>query len=149
LFSPVSYLTYPDSNFLISEPTEDGTNWSIGGPGWLLEGIADYGRNQFGVNNEAYGWRLSGYKVGQKYTDAYRVAAAFLVFIENNYNSDIVKQLFDIQYDDTYTDDVWVDLTGESLDDLWNAYKQAGDGRKRRDIDDHPKNVKHENISSA
>jgi len=49
------------------------------GPGWLTEGIADYARYKFGVNNPAAKWALPAYKSTQKYTDAYRVTARFLV----------------------------------------------------------------------
>lgn len=37
------------------------------GPGWLTEGIADYARNQFGVNNAAANWKLPDYKPTQNY----------------------------------------------------------------------------------
>ena len=35
------------------------------GPGWLTEGIADYARYKFGVNNDAAKWSLTPYKAGQ------------------------------------------------------------------------------------
>ena len=52
------------------------------GPGWLTEGIADYARYKFGINNPAAKWALPDYKPTQKYTDAYRITARFLVWIE-------------------------------------------------------------------
>src|SRR5882762_9459549 len=43
------------------------------GPGWLTEGIADYARNKFGVNNAAAKWVLPEFKPTQNYDNAYRV----------------------------------------------------------------------------
>src|ERR1700748_2900391 len=42
------------------------------GPGWLTEGIADYARNKFGVNNPAAKWSLPDFKASQHYDNAYR-----------------------------------------------------------------------------
>ena len=92
------------------------------GPGWLTEGIADYARYKFGINNEAANWKLPDYKPTQNYTDAYRVTARFLVWIEKNYNPKTVKSLDDQMRKHTYTDASWQQLTGKSLDDLWKAY---------------------------
>ncbi|RYY09577.1 MAG: hypothetical protein EOO36_22015, partial [Cytophagaceae bacterium] len=44
-------------------------------PGWLTEGIADYARYAFGVNNQAGHWQLPDYKAGQSYTNSYRITA--------------------------------------------------------------------------
>lgn len=49
------------------------------GPEWLTEGIADYARYKFGVNNAAAKWALPDYKSTQNYDNAYRVTARFLV----------------------------------------------------------------------
>ena len=92
------------------------------GPGWLTEGIADYARYKFGINNEAANWKLPDYKPTQNYTDAYRVTARFLVWIEKNYNPKTVKSLDDQMRKHTYTDASWQQLTGKSLDDLWKTY---------------------------
>jgi hypothetical protein len=92
------------------------------GPGWLTEGIADYARYKFGINNAAANWKLPAYKPTQNYTDAYRVTARFLVWIEKNYNPNTVK-IFDEQMrKHTFTDATWQQVTGKSLDDLWKAY---------------------------
>ena len=92
------------------------------GPGWLTEGIADYARYKFGINNKAANWKLSDYKPTQNYTDAYRVTARFLVWIEKNYNPNTVSSLDDQMRKHTYTDASWQQLTGKSLDDLWKTY---------------------------
>ncbi len=92
------------------------------GPGWLTEGIADYARNQFGINNEAAQWTLGDYKPGSNYNNAYRVTARFLLWIENHHKKGIVKLLDKQMRDHTYTDGVWKDQTGKTLDELWAEY---------------------------
>lgn len=95
-------------------------------PGWLVEGIADYGRNLFGINNENAGWTLPPYRPSQMYTNAYRVTAAFLRWTEAHYRSGLVKKLNTAMRNNAYTDDLWVKLTGKSVDELWYLYSQAG-----------------------
>lgn len=92
------------------------------GPGWLTEGIADYARNQFGVNNEAAKWTLPDYKAGQNYTNSYRVVARFLLWLEKKQKKGIVKELDKQMRDHTFTDDIWQQQTGKTLDELWKAY---------------------------
>lgn len=92
------------------------------GPGWLTEGIADYARNQFGVNNPAAKWSLGEYKTGQSYTNSYRITARFLLWIETKVKKGIVKELDKEMRDHTYTDAVWANQTGKTLDELWKDY---------------------------
>ena len=94
------------------------------GPGWLTEGIADYARFKFGVNNDAAKWSLHDYKAGQNYTDAYRTTARFLVWIEAKYKPGIVVELDSQMRKHTYTDDIWKQQTGKTLDELWKSYTE-------------------------
>lgn len=92
------------------------------GPGWLTEGIADYARYKFGINNEAAKWSLPPYKAGQNYDNAYRITARFLLWIEEKHKAGIVKALDEQMRKHTYTDDSWKKLTGKTLDELWKEY---------------------------
>jgi hypothetical protein len=92
------------------------------GPGWLTEGIADYARNQFGVNNSAAKWALGEYKAGQNYTNSYRITARFLLWIETHQKKGTVKELDKQMRDHTYTDAIWAAQTGKTLDELWKVY---------------------------
>jgi hypothetical protein len=92
------------------------------GPGWLTEGIADYVRNQFGVNNAAAKWALSAYKEGQHYTNSYRITARFLWWIEKAQKKGLVKELDKQLREHTYTTAAWQQLTGKTLDELWQKY---------------------------
>jgi hypothetical protein len=92
------------------------------GPGWLTEGIADYARYKFGVNNAAAGWKLPDYKPTQNYDNAYRVTARFLVWLEEKVKPGIVKTLDEQMRAHTFTDATWTQLTGKSVDQLWKDY---------------------------
>ena len=92
------------------------------GPGWLTEGIADYVRYVYGVNNLKSKWTLPDYRPGQHYTDAYRVTARFLLWVEKNKDLHIVDQLDAAMRDGSYQASLWVKLTGSTVDQLWQQY---------------------------
>jgi hypothetical protein len=94
------------------------------GPGWLTEGIADYARYKFGVNNQAANWSLPAYKAGQNYDNAYRITARFLLWIEEKVKPGTVKALDAQLRTHTYTKNSWKQLTGKSVDELWKAYME-------------------------
>ncbi|WP_428328949.1 basic secretory protein-like protein [Mucilaginibacter sp.] len=94
------------------------------GPGWLTEGIADYARNKFGVNNAAAKWTLPAYKATQNYDNAYRITARFLVWVEQTVKPGIVKELDSQMRKHTYTDNSWKQLTGKTVDELWKSYTE-------------------------
>lgn len=93
-------------------------------PGWLTEGIADYGRNTYGQYNTVSGWNLGDYQSGQTYTQGYGVCARFLIWCEQNYASNIVDQLNTASRQGTYTPNLWNTITGKSVDQLFAQYQQ-------------------------
>lgn len=94
------------------------------GPGWLTEGIADYARYKFGVNNAAAKWALPEYKSTQNYDNAYRVTARFLLWMEEKVKPGMVKELDSRLRKHTFTDNTFKDLTGKTVDELWKAYSE-------------------------
>lgn len=94
------------------------------GPGWLTEGIADYARNRFGVNNAAANWALPAYKSTQNYDNAYRITARFLVWMEEKVKPGIVKELDSEMRKHTFTDASWKQQTGKTVGELWKAYSE-------------------------
>jgi hypothetical protein len=90
-----------------------------GKPGWLVEGIADYTR-WWRYEPEAPRPKIDPLK--NKYTDSYRVTAAFLAFLANKYDKGIVPKLDKTLRDRTYKDSVFVEITGKDLDTLWNEF---------------------------
>ncbi|MFD0942090.1 basic secretory protein-like protein [Pedobacter boryungensis] len=92
------------------------------GPGWLTEGIADYVRFKYGVDNTGAKWSLTPFKPEHSYKNAYRITARFLNWLEVNGNKGIVVKLDSAMRSNTYKDTIWKDLTGKSLDELWTTY---------------------------
>lgn len=89
---------------------------------WLSEGIADYVRYTYGVNNKKAGWSLPPYRAGQSYHNSYRISARFLVWLEQRKRRNLVNKLDKAMRKGTYTADMWVKLTGKNVDELWSEY---------------------------
>ncbi|RZK51489.1 MAG: secretory protein, partial [Pedobacter sp.] len=92
------------------------------GPGWLTEGIADYVRFKYGVDNAGAKWALPAFKPEHSYKNAYRVTARFLNWLETNGNKGIVVKLDNAMRNHTYKDAIWKELTGKTIDELWTIY---------------------------
>lgn len=92
-------------------------------PLWITEGIADYGRYKFGINNIKADWYLPGFASNQSYKNAYRVTARFFVWLEQHIQDrNIVTDLDKAMRDGTYSPDTWNKLTGKTVDQLWQDY---------------------------
>lgn len=96
-----------------------------GGPGWLTEGIADYVRYTYGVNNVAGSWTLPDYKEGQSYTNSYRITARFFVWLEAQGHKKLVDKLDAALRSHVYTPELWKEVTGKTLDELWSDYAKT------------------------
>lgn len=94
-------------------------------PGWLTEGIADYARYVYGVNNKASGWALPAYQASQHYTNSYRVMARFLAWLAQHGYPQLVDKLDAAARARTYSPTIWQQQTGRTLDELWAAYGAA------------------------
>lgn len=97
-----------------------------GGPGWLTEGIADYVRFKFGVDNAGANWSLTPFKVEHSYKNSYRITARFLNYLEKS-NPGIVVKLDDAMRMRTYNSAIWSDITGKTIDELWTVYAAKPD----------------------
>lgn len=95
---------------------------SHAGPGWLTEGIADYVRHVYGVDNKGAKWSLPNFSPNQKYTDSYRVTARFLLWATQKYDEDLVVKLDRNLRNKTYSAELWKNYTGKTLDELWDLY---------------------------
>ena len=91
-------------------------------PAWLREGLADYARAKFGVNNPAAKWTMPDYSPRQNYTDAYRVTARFLVWLEKHVKPGLAVALDDTLRQGKYAPETWNKLAGKSVDELWADY---------------------------
>ena len=93
--------------------------------GWVTEGIADYVRHKYGVDNKSNNWSLPAYSDKQHYTNAYRVTARFFVWLENRANRQLIRRLDTAMRDGKYAEAFWKEQTGHDLDTLWACYQKA------------------------
>ncbi len=90
-------------------------------PGWLVEGVADYVR--FFKYEETKPKPLPPNRA--KYDASYRVSAAFLAYLTEKYDAQIVRKLNAIMRAGTYHDGVWQELTGKSADELGKEWQTS------------------------
>lgn len=91
-----------------------------GNPGWLVEGIADYVR--FFKYEPGKLGRLNPRRA--RYDGSYRVTAAFLAYLTDKYDKQIVRKLNKLMRDGEYKQEAFQKLTGKSLEQLgadWRA----------------------------
>lgn len=117
-------LRHPDDipGVIVHEMTHVAQNYRRGHtPGWLVEGIADYVR---WFNYEPVSKRPHPKMPKADATASYQTTAAFLYWVVNKYDRDLVKQLNEQNYQGNYSDDLWKKYTGKTLDELdaeWKA----------------------------
>ncbi|MFC3562217.1 basic secretory protein-like protein [Pedobacter jamesrossensis] len=92
------------------------------GPGWLTEGIADFARSKFGIDNAGAKWALPDLKPEHSYKNSYRITARFFTWIEKNVKPGTIRAVDASLRDHTYTSAIWTKLTGKDLDGLWADY---------------------------
>ena len=88
-------------------------------PGWLVEGLADYIR-WFLYEPESKRPRVNPARA--KYTDSYRTTGAFLNYLMEHHDKEIMKKLNAAMREGKYTPDTWKELTGKTVDELWADY---------------------------
>jgi hypothetical protein len=83
-------------------------------PGWLVEGIADYERF----------FRYEPGNIGRldvrraSYDGSYRVTAAFLDFVSQQYQPMVVRKLNALMREGRYIEDAWKEITGKTAAEL-------------------------------
>ena len=90
------------------------------GPSWLVEGVADYVRF-IKYEPEKIG-PINGHRA--HYNTGYRVSAAFLAYLAEKYDKQIVLKLNALMRDGAYKESAFRDLTGKpvrELDEEWRA----------------------------
>jgi hypothetical protein len=88
-------------------------------PGWLVEGIADYIR-WYRYEPDAPRPRVD--KVKSKYTDSYRVTAAFLAWVGQHYDMRLVPALDRAMRAKLDPVPEFKRLTGKDVDALWTEF---------------------------
>jgi hypothetical protein len=91
-------------------------------PGWMVEGVADYIR-WFLYEPERNRPRVNPDRA--KYTDSYRTTAAFLNYLVEKHDKEFVKKFNAAMREGKYRDDLWKELGGKTVDELWSDYVAA------------------------
>jgi hypothetical protein len=88
-------------------------------PGWMVEGLADYIR-WFLYEPEDQRPRVNPARA--KYTDGYRTTAAFLNYVVETHDKELIRKFNTAMREGRYSPQLWVDYTGKSVDELWIDY---------------------------
>jgi len=98
-----------------------------GVPVWFADGMADYARSVYGPANDD-GWSLpNGVQPQDSYQQGGGVAARFLLWLEQHTVLNIIDQLNHALQTKRSFSSAFQRLTHESVDDLWNQYKNQPD----------------------
>jgi hypothetical protein len=91
-------------------------------PGWMVEGLADYIR-WFLYEPEDKRPRPNPQRA--KYTDSYRTTAAFLAYVTQTHDKEIIKKFNTAMREGKYSEDLWKQYTGKTVDELWADYVET------------------------
>ncbi len=91
-------------------------------PGWMVEGVADYIR-WFLYEPEELRPRVDPSR--NTYTDSYRITGAFLNYLVEHNDPKLVEKFNAAMREGRYSEDLWKEFTGKTVDDLWADYMQT------------------------
>lgn len=100
-------------------------------PGWMVEGVADYIR-WFLYEPQDKRPRVNPSRAN--YTDSYRTTAAFLNYLVAKHDAKIVEKFNAAMREGKYRDELWKELAGKTVDELWADYVATlrKEGARRR-----------------
>ncbi|MBV6700451.1 RICIN domain-containing protein [Kitasatospora aureofaciens] len=103
-----------DTGFLVHEAVHVAVwNNPTSRPVWLGEGLADWVRDY----NFQPGTGAQHFGPDARYDSSYQVTARFIDYVSKAYNQPDLAHLLNTT---NYSDQIWVQLTGKSADQLWN-----------------------------
>jgi Domain of unknown function (DUF3472)/Peptidase of plants and bacteria len=111
-----------DLGMVAHELTHVVQGYPSGGPGWLVEGIADWIRLVH-FEPKAPRPKIDPEKASHK--DAYKTTAMFLEWIENEHGAGLVVKLNAALRRGAYRDALFQEITGKTLDELWAAFARS------------------------
>jgi len=111
-----------DMGMVVHELTHVVQSYPPGGPGWLVEGIADYIRI---VHFEPQAPRPKLDPAKASYKDAYKTTAMFLEWIEQRHTAGVVVKMNAALRAGTYKDELWNRFTGKTVDELWALFMKS------------------------
>ena len=94
-------------------------------PNWITEGIPDYIR-WFLYEPETHGAEISKRRLpNAKYDASYRVTGNFLNWVTHTYSSNIVQVVNAAARQGKYSEDIWKEKTGKTVQELGDEWKKA------------------------
>src|SRR5882724_8065287 len=94
-------------------------------PGWLVEGIPDYIR-WFIYEPQSHGAEITRRNISRaRYDASYRITANFLNWVIQTYAKDLVRSLNAAIRDGKYSEELWKESTGHTLQDLGDEWKKG------------------------
>jgi hypothetical protein len=98
-------------------------------PGWLVEGIPDYLR-WFLYEPETKGAEITERNLSRaKYDASYRISGNFLNWVTLNHDKEIVRKLNAAAREGKYSEQLWKDWTGKTVQELGEEWKKAHEAR--------------------
>lgn len=95
-----------------------------GNPGWLVEGVADYVRF---IKYEPQSLRPIR-RDRAKYDASYRTTAAFLGYVAEKYDKDLVLKLNEAMRNGKYKEELFKEITGKTVQELGEEWKESRPG---------------------
>ena len=94
-------------------------------PGWIVEGIPDYIR-WFLYEKDSSGAAITSRNIDRARYDAnYRITANFINWVVGQYGKDIPRKLNAAAREGRYSDELWKDFTGKTVEELGAEWKAA------------------------
>ena len=90
-------------------------------PAWVTEGVADYVRWAIYEGKPLKSFHCPSIPNG--YTKGYRAAAGFLLWLESDLAPGIVSRINSAARDGKFRNDLFSEMTGFSLEQLWDLYR--------------------------
>ncbi len=128
IFGSVAFFKrHPDDiGAMVHETVHVVQNYRLpGNPGWLVEGIADYIR--FFKYEPGNLGRINPQRA--RYDGSYRVSAAFLAYLTEKYDKQIVRKLNKMMRDGEYKKEIFQKLTGKTLEQLGEEWRASLQGK--------------------
>jgi hypothetical protein len=98
-------------------------------PGWLVEGICDYIR-WFLYEPQTHGAEITQKNIERaRYDGNYRISGNFLNWVIATYDKDIVRKLNTAAREGRYTEELWKEYTGHTVQELGNEWKKSMEKR--------------------
>ena len=94
-------------------------------PGWVTEGIPDYIR-WYIYEPQTHGADIAPRNIERaRYDASYRVSANFLNWVVVNHDKDLVRKLNAAARESKYSEDLWRDWTGQTVQELGDKWKAS------------------------